>query len=125
MDKSITHRKVQDGDDIMTESTPLDDDADYVFDTYIRSVAQPQDTIEASDPLIGSLQGVDRSNMGMLVIGDGEEELWETFGEDVDSGPGWDSEDEDENGMYGVPTPKFLTDDVKSGGLLRQRLSGR
>jgi len=116
----------EDEDDVMAESLSLDGDTDYVFDTYIRTIAQPPGTMEESDTFSDPLQGLGNTNTGILVIEDGEEqELWQTFGEYIDSDPEWNSEEEDENGIQPIISSSAFTDDASSGGLLWQRLSRR
>ena len=91
-------------DEIVTDIISLDDDADYVLDTYVRSNAQQP--FEVAGPAIShydSLHVIDHGNVGFLVIEDADEEaLWETFAEDPEGDLEWNSEEEDENG--------FLTD---------------
>ena len=86
-------------DHVMADGPDLNDDTDYIFDTYVRSNTAPLGTMESTDPLIDPLQKFDPSKMGVLIIEDGEEEeLWETFGEDADSDVDFNSDQEDENG---------------------------
>lgn len=81
-----------------------DDDNDYVFDTYVRSHVHPVEMSDSAKPHAVPMQDIDPLNMGILVIEGGEiEELWETFGEDLDSDPDFNSEEEDENGMSPLP----------------------
>lgn len=88
------------GDDVMTDTIYLDDDGDYVLDTYVRSSAQPFGITEPADPYQNSLPSIDHSNIGIIVIENEEEEaIWETFAEDQESDPEWNSEEEDENGL--------------------------
>ena len=82
----------------MTDCNDLEDDGMYVIDTYVRSVAQPTST-ENSDIYVDSLRGLNHGNIGILVIDEDEEKLWETYGEIQESDPEWDSEEEDENGL--------------------------
>ena len=99
--RTVTNATSYEGgeDDVMTDTTPLDDDPEYVFDTYVRSIAHPNKTSGVHDPVTDFIQNIDHSNMGVLVIGEGDEEtLWETFGGEVDNDPDWNSEEEDENG---------------------------
>ena len=82
------------GKDLTMNAVNLDNDGDYVLDTYVRSSAQPADTY------YDSLHDIDRSNIGILIIEDEEEEgFWEDFAEDRQSDPEWNSEEEDENGL--------------------------
>ncbi len=86
-------------DDVdMTDSNVLEDDSMYVVDTYVRSIAQPTGTGEF-DSYVDPLQGLKQGNIGILVIDENEEELWETYGEIQESDPEWNSEEEDENGL--------------------------
>ena len=81
------------GNDIMTDAIALDDDDDYVLDTYVRSSTQP------TGPHYDSLHDIAHSNVGILIIEEEEEEaFWEAFAEDRQSDPEWNSEEEDENG---------------------------
>ena len=82
----------------MTDCNDLEDDGMYVIDTYVRSVAQPTST-ENSDVYVDSLRALNHGNIGILVINEDEERLWETYGEIQESDPEWDSEEEDENGL--------------------------
>ena len=87
-----------DKDEVMVEAFS-EDKNEYVFDTYVRSIAQPVDNVGTDGALIDPLHGVEPVNMGLLIIEDGEEEdLWETFGEENDNDSELNSEEEDENG---------------------------
>ena len=83
------------GNDLMTDAIALDDDGDYVLDTYVRSSTQP------TGPQYDSLHDIAHSNVGILIIEGQEEEeaFWEAFAEDRQSDPEWNSEEEDENGL--------------------------
>ena len=80
--------------DLMTDATALDNDGDYVLDTYIRSNTQP------TGPQYDSLHNIAHGNVGILIVEGQEEEeaFWEAFAEDRQSDPEWNSEEEDENG---------------------------
>ena len=83
----------------MTNAINLDDDGDYVLDTYVRSSARPFGAREPADSNYDALHGTDHGNIGILVIEDEEEEaLWEAFAEDEESDAERNSEEEDENG---------------------------
>lgn len=90
-----------DDDDVMTDDlVPEDDDDDYVFDTYVRLHSHPTMSANPTEQLIDPVQQYGYTNMGILIIDEGEdEELWETFGGEIDSDPDWNSEEEDENGI--------------------------
>ena len=82
------------GNDLMTDVIALDNDDEYVLDTYVRSSTQP------TGPHYDSLHDVAHSNVGILIIeGQEEEAFWEAFAEDRQSDPEWNSEEEDENGL--------------------------
>ena len=82
----------------MTDSNDLEDDSMYVVDTFVRSIAQPT-TTEDSDSYVDPLRGLNQGTVGILVIDEDEEELWEMYGEIQESDPEWNSEEEDENGL--------------------------
>ena len=82
----------------MTDSNVLEDDSKYVVDTYVRLIAQPTST-EDCDMYVDPLRGLEQGNVGILVIDEDEEELWEMYGEIQESDPEWNSEEEDENGL--------------------------
>ena len=90
------------GDVAMADSDVLDEESNYVFDTYVRSSAQPLGTGESAELHVGPLQGIDHGSIGIIVIDDDEEELWETYGEVQESDPEWNSEEEDENGGFSI-----------------------
>lgn len=82
----------------MTDNNDLEDDSMYVVDTYVRSIAPPT-TTEDSNSYVDPLRGLDEGKIGILIIGEDEEELWEIYGEMQESDPEWNSEEEDENGL--------------------------
>jgi hypothetical protein len=73
-----------------------DNDAGYVYDTYIL----------AADPAGSSLAAPD--DIGYLIIDEEDQSLWETFGDDDQSDKGWDTDEEDENAedYYGADYPE-------------------
>ena len=79
-----------------------EDNDDYVYDTYVRSVGQPAGvSVESSGGDLGRFQSIDHSKIGILVIAEEDQEEWETFAEaDQDSDKDWNSEEEDENGAF-------------------------
>ena len=88
-------------DDIMTDTTSLDDDIDYVLDTYVRSSAQPFGLMGATEAHKDPFFGISHDNIGVLVLEDEEEEaFWEALVEDQESDTEWNSEEEDENGVW-------------------------
>lgn len=97
----ITEEVADDGSEegVMTDTINLDDDGDYVLDTYVRSSAQPFGVAEPAGSYHDSLRSIDHGNVGILVIEDEEEELWETFAEGQEDDLEWNSEEEDENGL--------------------------
>ena len=79
----------------------IDDDGDYVLDTYVRSSAQPFAVPEPAESYHDPLHSTNHGNIGILVIEDEEEEaLWEAFAEDQESDLEGNSEEEDENGLW-------------------------
>ncbi|KAL2050518.1 hypothetical protein ABVK25_009187 [Lepraria finkii] len=115
------------GDVAMTDSDVLDEESNYVFDTYVRSTAQPFGTGESAELHVDPLQGIDHGSIGIVVIDDDEEELWETYGEVQESDPGWNSEEEDENAedFYGndYPEDEVNSDDEFDRGAYNYRHS--
>ena len=109
------------GDGITSDIIDPDDYGDYVLDTYVRSGTQFLGATEPAKSYRDSLQGIDHGNIGILVIEDEEEEaLWEAFAEDQESDPEWDSEEEDENGLWIDSPTETLTDTMNSGRLLQE-----
>ena len=99
----------------------LDDETEFVLDTYVILNTQQNDLPNSTAQYIDSLQGIENGNVGVLVIEDEEEALWETFGEDQESDREWNSEEEDENGLLTrAHIVSRLTDLTGSGGLLRK-----
>ena len=75
----------------------VEDDRDYVYDTYVRQVAPsgkvvPTSSTEHSEALDSG------ETAGILVINKEDQEVWESYGVDDDSDKDWNSEEEDENG---------------------------
>lgn len=91
-----------DGDQLMDEVIEIECEEDFVYDTYVRSsgqvVSKPKDMTE---PMISEAGNVDSNRIGILVIEDADQEIWETFAEEGESDNEWDSDEEDENGMLG------------------------
>lgn len=76
--------------------TDVTDEANYVYDTYIRDEVPRIVGSTSMDTMTGSR---DKGGVGYLVIEDGDQDLWETYVERSDeSDPDWDSEQDDENG---------------------------
>lgn len=91
----------------------VDNDEDYVFDTYIRrplpasgsgsgKVTNPLADLEADQDAWFRRNGIDtsRPDVGVIVITEEDQEYWEHFAEDDEDEDRWDSEDADSNGMY-------------------------
>jgi len=72
-----------DNDDDNEDEDEKEDD--YVYDTYIRRPTDPS-------------ASVDRRKVGVIVITQEDETLWETYGVDEGEDEDWDSAEEDENG---------------------------
>ena len=103
---------------VIADTINLDDDGDYVLDTYVRSSAQPFGVAEPAGSYHDSLRGMDHGNVGILVIEDEEEELWEAFAEDQEDDLEWNSEEEDENGLWTEFLTIRPTNAINSGRLL-------
>ena len=73
---------------------------DFVYDTYLRT--KPAMVGFRSDwPMdIDQLNIVASGKVGILVIAEQDEEAWEAYGEDEESDKDWNSEEEDENGIF-------------------------
>lgn len=74
----------------------VEDDSEYVYDTFVRQIG-PSSRV-APTPSTDPLEGLNLGKVGILVILEADEGLWETYGEDDDSDRDWNSEEEDENG---------------------------
>ena len=86
---------------VMTNTISIEDDSDYVLDTYVRSSEQPFEVTASTELHHESLHGIDHGNIGIIVIEDEEDEArWEAFAEDQESDREWNSEEEDENGLW-------------------------
>lgn len=90
------------GDQIMADVIEIESEQDFVYDTYVLSsgqvVSKPKDMAE---PMISEPGNVDNNTIGILVIEDADQEIWETFAEGEESDREWNSDEEDENGMLG------------------------
>ena len=94
--------KLTENDVDMLDSNEVEDHDIYVFDTYVRSTAQLTGVLDSSESYADPLNGVSHGSIGILVIDEDEEHLWETHGEMQQSEPEWDSDEEDENGMHDI-----------------------
>ena len=81
----------------------FDEDSDYIVDTYIRSSLQPLSINASPQTHLDPLQELDSSKVGILVIEEEQEALWETFANEQLNEPGIESDEEDENGLS-LPT---------------------
>lgn len=75
------------GEDMDVE---MDDDSQYVYDTYILSAADAK--------AAGDMDDIEYGNVGFLVIEEEDQAVWESYLEDEGSDKDWNSEEEDENG---------------------------
>lgn len=87
-------------DESMMDITENEHGDNYVYDTYVRSIAQPLEvSMPPSRRNSGPLQSIHHSKIGILIIAEEDQKEWETFAEvDQDSDKDWNSEEEDENG---------------------------
>lgn len=78
----------------------LDDDADYVYDTYVLAPVPEAGTAQIDAQGSGG-------NVGYLVITEEDQAAWETYIEDDPSDKDWDSDEDDENAedWYGADYP--------------------
>ena len=77
------------------------EDSDYVYDTYIRYFNPTQgSSSDAFDTRNDPLTIIDKANIGILVITEEDEDVWEAYGEDETSDEDLNSEEEDENGTF-------------------------
>ena len=95
-----------------------DEDGDYIVDTYIRAPLQSLDMDAAAGTYVDPLHDVDRHKIGILVIDEEQELLWETFGDEHQSEPEVESDEEDENGSLLTAIPKVWNANFTSRGLL-------
>lgn len=90
------------GDQVMDDVIEIESEEAFVYDTYVRSsghvVSQPKDITE---PMISEAGNIENNRIGILVIEDADQEIWETFAEEEESDNEWNSDEEDENGMFG------------------------
>lgn len=87
-DRGIQQAKSHGDDTVMVLDDP--DDQDFVYDTYVRHY----------DPsIVGSVDGPSTASIGLLVIGQEERELWETYlTDDGGDDKEFETDEEDENG---------------------------
>lgn len=90
------------GDQVMDDVIEIESEEDFVYDTYVRSsgqvVSKPKDMAE---PMICEAGNVENNRIGILVIEDADQEIWETFAEEEESDKEWNNDEEDENGEFG------------------------
>ena len=95
------HRAATNGSSVLGGDMDIDDESDYVYDTYVLAPssdigAMPVDAPNQFD------------NIGYLVITEEDQSLWETYLEDEPSDKEWNSDEEDENAedFYGADYPE-------------------
>lgn len=86
------------GDEPMDDIMDMGNEEDFVYDTYVRSSGHVA-TMDISEQMSNTTEHLDNNRVGLLIIEDQDQEVWETFAEE-DSEKEWDSEEEDENGMF-------------------------
>lgn len=90
------------GDQIMADAIEIESEEDYVYDTYVLSSGQVVSKLKGiAEPMISEVGNVDNNRIGILVIEDADQEIWETFAAEEESDKEWNSDGEDENGMLG------------------------
>lgn len=96
------------GDQVMDDVIDIEREEDFVYDTYVRSsgqvVSSPKDMIE---PMVSEPENIDTNKIGILIIEDEDQEIWEKFAEGDESDKEWNSDEEDENGMFGYAVQRF------------------
>jgi len=94
------------------------EDSEYVYDTYVRDVDLMTGIQSTSSPLQG--------NIGILVIREEDQELWDTYlAPSSDSDHEFETDEEDENaeGYYGAdyPEDEVSSDDERDTGAYNYR----
>lgn len=89
------------------EDTSMDDDSDYVYDTYVLAPPSAIGAAQVSDPY---------ANVGYLIITEEDQSLWETYMEEEglsDEDPSDEDEDENAEDWYGAdyPDDELASDD--------------
>lgn len=101
---------------------------DFVYDTYLRT-KQPMVGSQPGCPMdIDQLEGIADGKVGILVIAEQDEAVWEAYAEEEESDKDWNSEEEDENGIFPTPSERLGKNKLMghgSGGFLWKRLSRR
>lgn len=92
-----------DVDEAMVDGHFVEDDEDFIYDTYVRSSNQMAAiSIDPSEPFYNLSDHmpdqIDINKIGILIIAEEDQAVWETFGEEEESDKDWNSEEEDENG---------------------------
>lgn len=73
---------------------------EFVYDTYLRTKLAMVG-LQSDCPMdIDQMNMLTSGKVGILVIAEQDEEAWEAYGEEEESDKDWNSEEEDENGMY-------------------------
>lgn len=101
---------------------------EYVYDTYLRTKLAMVDLQSDSPMDVDQINMLASGKVGILVIAEQDEEAWEAYGEEEESDKDWNSEEEDENGIFANLTKKLGHYELTmsgSGGFLRKRLSRR
>ena len=91
--------------ELMDVGRTLANDDAYVYDTYVRAGGSSENM--ALDVFEGpgrtAPPSMQAEKVGILVIDEKDEQNWQEFLEDAVSDKEWDTDDEDENGAYGLP----------------------
>ena len=75
-----------------------DNNSGYVYDTYVKTSPLKEGENSEVDSGLDPVLYKDGNRVGLLIIEDEEEALWETFADLEASDPAYNSEEEDENG---------------------------
>ncbi|KAA6413702.1 MAG: hypothetical protein FRX48_02063 [Lasallia pustulata] len=102
----------------------VEDDKDYVYDTYVRQVAPSSKVVPTSS--MDHSEELDSGKIaGILVINQEDQEVWESYGVDDESDKDWNSEEEDENAedyyANDYPEDEVTSDDERDMGAYEHR----
>lgn len=92
-----TYKKFTDTDPAIRGNTS--EDGDYVVDTYIRSSLQQLNADASLQTCLDPLQALDCSKVGILIVEEEQEALWESLACEQASELEIESDEEDENGV--------------------------
>lgn len=114
--------------EVLPDAQDFESQDDFVYDTYLRT-KPAMVGFRSNCPMdIDQMNNLASGKVGILVIAEQDEEAWEAYGEEEESDKDWNSEEEDENGIFNDLSKKVGQNELTvndSGGFLRKRLSRR